>query len=54
MEDTIFRTKLRREPEDAVTERGFALSGMGLQLLIEFSQETLPEFPVTCRPSRYN
>ena len=52
-EDLVFRTKLSRNCQEAVLERGFALSPVGEQLLREYCEDTLVESPAPPRAARY-
>lgn len=54
IEDRVFRAKLEREPLETVVGRGFALSEMGSQILLEILCQPLPEFPDPCLPLLYN
>jgi len=54
LEDTVFRTKLIRDPESAAAERGFRLSEWGLQRLQEVAAQDLTEMEVHCRPGLYH
>jgi tetratricopeptide (TPR) repeat protein len=54
MEDLVFRAKLMRDAEDAVAERGYALSSMGNHILGELCEDLLDDVPTQCRPLRYN
>jgi hypothetical protein len=42
-EDMVFRAKLRRNPEDAARERGFALSFAGYHALHQLDYDSLAE-----------
>jgi tetratricopeptide (TPR) repeat protein len=53
VEDTLFRAKLLRDCEEAVMERGYALSEIGKQLLHE-ALEGLDQLPLSCRPTLYH
>ena len=52
-EDIVFRTKLSRNCQEAVLERGFALSPIGEQLLREYCEDKFVESPASPRASRY-
>ncbi len=53
-EDLVFRTKLERDPEEALQERGFVLSDYGNQVLAEWVSHPLFLPPQTGRPMQYN
>jgi tetratricopeptide (TPR) repeat protein len=54
MDDMVFRTKLERNPQDAVMERGFYLSDTGTQVLSELCAQSLGSLPTPLRTSMYN
>jgi tetratricopeptide (TPR) repeat protein len=53
VEDSLFRCKLLRDCEEAVGERGYALSEMGKHLLHE-AIEGLDQLPLSYRPTLYH
>jgi len=53
-EDPVFRAKLMREPERAITERGFALTEWGLRRLEEMATEELANHPSETSPRMYH
>lgn len=54
MEDVVFRTKLFRDPLEAVEERGYSLSDTGSQILLELCSHLIPLPGDTTRVARYN
>ena len=54
MEDQVFRTKLQRDVEDAITERGYELSEVGLQILRQLTPLALTEMSLHCSSHLYN
>ena len=53
-EDRVFRTKLERDPENALNERGFALSDYGTQVLSEWVSHPFLAAQPHGRPMQYN
>ncbi len=54
LEDVVFRTQLLQDCDAAVTERGFLLSPMGTQLLLEYCHEALQDMTTDARPMQYH
>ncbi len=54
VDDLVFRTQVLRDPEKAVSERGYLLSPSGNQMLHGFLLDMLTECPYECRPAVYN
>ena len=53
-EDRVFRTKLERDPEEALQERGFALSEYGTLVLTDWVSHPFLSSQPTGRPMQYN
>ena len=53
-EDPVFRAKLFRNCLNAIDERGYYLGPLGEQLLIEFCEVAINEFPSVQSPVRYH
>ena len=53
-EDAFFRAKLFRNCLDAIAERGYYLGPLGEQLLIDFCEEAIHEYPMIQSPVRYH
>lgn len=54
MDDTMFRTQVLRDPQNAVEERGFLLSPFGNQMLNGFLLDMVTECPHEARAVFYN
>lgn len=54
MDDTMFRTQVLRDAQNAVEERGFLLSPFGNQMLNGFLLDMVNECPHEARPVFYN
>jgi tetratricopeptide (TPR) repeat protein len=54
MDDTMFRTQVLRDPQNAVEERGFVLSPFGNQMLSGFLLDMVVECPHEARAVFYN
>jgi tetratricopeptide (TPR) repeat protein len=54
MDDTVFRTQVLRNPQNAVEERGFLLSPFGNNMLNGFLLEMVTECPHEARAVFYN
>lgn len=53
-DDPVFRLRVMREPERAITERGFSLSEWGLRRLEEITSEILADLGTSTTPRLYH
>lgn len=53
MEDSVFRRKLVLNNLETVKDRGYSLSIIGEQLLLEFCEDVLPQCPLPAHTTRY-
>jgi tetratricopeptide (TPR) repeat protein len=54
MEDTVFRAKIARDPEEAVAEKGFHISESGREILRHMAEDMLSEIQADGRISMYH
>jgi tetratricopeptide (TPR) repeat protein len=54
MEDAVFRARVLRDADQAITDRGYYLSQLGRETLTELAEQGLADLDAPCRPTLYH